>query len=178
MMLLGLDPGSQRMGWCVGSGDVLPFTGAWRFEQTGDDLGAMLAQLDGHLSHLLDNSGVTNVAYEAPILLRHDSLARLRKTLSLGAHIEFACHQRGIPCSEVRLQDVKRELSGNARAEKDLMVTAAQKLGIALPTSKADGREDAADAVGVWLLLLRAHDPERSREFDRRLFGVRGQLAL
>jgi Holliday junction resolvasome RuvABC endonuclease subunit len=177
-VLLGLDPGSQRMGWCVGDGDGLPTVGAWRFEQTGADLGAMLEQLHGQLVALVDRHDVTHVAYERPILLRHDTVERLLKTYNLGGHVQWFCRTNEIPCRTVGIQEVKRELAGMASAGKSDMVYAAEKLGVALPLTRADGREDAADALGVWLLLLRQLDRAKSQEFDRRLWGARGQLAL
>lgn len=172
-MLLGLDPGSQRMGWCVGNGEEIPEAGAWRFDQAGDDLGLMLRQLHQCLQPMLLTYGVKSVCYEKPILMRHDTLGRLRKTLSLGGHIEWVCDDLGIECSEVKIQDVKRELAGKAFAEKDAMVKAAQQLGVSLPTAKADGREDAADALGVWLLLLRNRSRDLSYRFDQALWGRR-----
>ncbi len=175
---MGIDPGSQKMGFAVGDGTGLPICGAWRFDQTGDDLGAMLAQLDDRLEETITQHGVQEISYEAPILLRHDTLGRLRKTLSLGAHVEFVCHRMGIPCSEVSLRDAKKELAGFGQAEKSDMVSAAVKLGVTLPATKAAGREDAADALAVFLLLLRKRSRGLSYEFDRRLYGVRGQLAF
>jgi Holliday junction resolvasome RuvABC endonuclease subunit len=172
-VLLGLDPGSQRMGWCVGDGTKIPDAGAWRFDQAGDDLGLMLRQLHNCLVPLIRERGVTAVCYEKPILMRHDTLGRLRKTLNLGGHIEYVCDALAIPCSEVTAQDVKRELGGKAFAGKDAMVAAAQQLGVALPVAKADGREDAADALGVWLLLLRNRSRDLSWQFDQALWGRR-----
>lgn len=166
------------MGWAVGSGECLPTCGAWRFPQTGENLGAMLCWLDDALGQKLDEWQPIELVYEAPILLRHDTLGRLRKTLNLGGHIEYVCERRGIPCSEVSLRAVKKELAGFEQADKSVMVSAALKLGVSLPTSKADGREDAADALGAFLVLLRLRNRAYSYEFDRRLWGARGQLAF
>lgn len=175
-MLSAFDPGSRRMGFCVGDGTKLPVCGAWRFPQAGENLGAMLVWLDDELERHFDQYRPVACCYEAPILLRHDTLGRVRKTFSLGAHIEYVCQRRSVPCFEVPLQAVKAALAGTG-SDKDAMVLAAERLGVELPASKADGREDAADAVGVWLAFLRAREPAATVKFDRALHGsFRGEL--
>ncbi len=164
------------MGWCAGDGRGLPDVGAWLFDW--GDVGLMLEQLDATLNAVIDERGVTHVSYEGPIKTQWDKLPALRKTLNLGGHIEFVCRRRGIPYCAESLFDVKRELAGHAGAKKHEMVYAAQKLGVALPLTKVGGMEDAADALGCWLLLLRRLDREKSYEFDRRLWSARGQLAF
>lgn len=175
-VLAAFDPGTRRLGWTVGDGFDLPTSSAWRFEQCGDDLGLMLHQIDEKLCDFLDEHRPEAVAYESPILTHFDKLQSVRKTFSLGAHIEFVCHRRDIPCFEVDLRAVKKELAGIPGASKADMVYAAEKLGVVLPITLADGREDAADSLGVWLLLLRAKRPRLSAEFDRVLWGARGAL--
>lgn len=177
-VLLGLDPGTRRMGYCVGTGEGLPTAGAWRFDQCGDDLGEMMHLIDHELVRLIDRERPDFLAYEAPIKTQWDKLLPLRKTLSLGVHIEFICrrfHPR-IPCFEVDLHDVKLALAGSRSAQKDAMVRSAEKLGVALPAIEADGREDAADALGVWLELLRHHNKAASARYDTRLWSARGAL--
>lgn len=164
------------MGFCYGTGETLPTCGAWRFEQCGDDLGEMLVKINGELSTVIYHRKVEVAAYEAPILTRYDKLGPLRKTYSLGAHLEFVCKQANVPCFEVDLRAVKKELAGFAAADKDDMVAAAEKLGVHLPATDAAGRKDAADALGVWLLLLRSRSPRLSARFDAALWGSRGGL--
>lgn len=177
-VLLGLDPGSRRMGWCYGTGEGLPRCGAWVFPQAGQSLGAMLTYVHEPLCQLLTDQHIAEAAYEAPILTPHDRLGALRKTYSLGGHIEFVCTDYGIVCSEVDLRAVKRELAGMKTADKSDMVAAAEKLGVVLPASEAQGREDAADALGVWLLLLRARNRRLSSRFDAALWGGRANRLL
>lgn len=175
-VLLGLDPGTRRMGYCYGTGEDLPTAGAWRFDQCGDQLGKMLHVIGGELKGLIAREGVDELAYEGPIKKPYDALMALRKTFSLGAHIEFVAYQCGLPYSEVNIKGVKKELAGFAQADKTDMIYAAEKLGVGLPLTKAEGREDAADALGVWLMLLRARNKRLSGEFDRRLWSARGAL--
>lgn len=166
------------MGWATGSGETLPRAGAWRFIQAGDSLGAMLTYLDDALAAHIEEHRPDEIAYERPILLRHDTVDRLRKTYSLGAHVEFVCARRGIPCSDVSIQAVKKELAGFDTAGKSDMVAAALKLGVALPATKADGREDAADALGGFLLLLRLRNRAMSSKFDAALYGGRANALI
>lgn len=175
-VLLGLDPGSIKMGFTVGDGSSLPLCSAWTFEW--GDVGLMLEQLDAKLIETIETHGVTHVAYEGPIKTPYDKLEALRKTLNLGGHVEYVCRRRGIPYRRENLFDVKRELTGLSGAKKHQMVAVAEKIGVALPLTKADGQEDAADSLGVWLLLLRRLNRERSYAFDRRIWGARGLLPL
>lgn len=177
-VLLAIDPGTRRMGYCVGDGRGLPFASAWRFDQCGDDLGAMAVLILHELRGVVARERPSVIAYEAPILRPHDKLGAVRKTFSLGTLIELVGKESSVPVFEVQISAVKKELAGFAYAEKPEMVAAAEKLGVGLPLTGADGREDAADALGAWLLLLRSYSPNLSYEFDRRLWGARGQLAF
>lgn len=188
--LSGFDPGSQRFGWASGDGSALPHAGAWAFPQTGASLGKMLVWLDDALDAHYELYRPEAVVYEAPILVinqrfkdaqgqtrfRSDTLANVRKTYNLGGHIEFWCERKGIPCHEVDLVAVKKELAGFGAAQKSDMTTAAEKLGVSLP--EGQGREDAADALGCWLLLLRAKSRLLSSRFDAALYGGRANALL
>lgn len=175
-VLLGIDPGSRRMGYCIGDGRGLPFASAWRFDQCGDDLGEMAVLILRDLRNLVSRERPAVIAYEAPILRPTDRLGPLRKTYSLGTLIELVGKERAVRVEEVDIRAVKRELAGFATAEKPEMVAASEKIGMGLPLTKADGREDAADAFGVWLLLLRSRSPKLSAQFDAKLWGSRGGL--
>lgn len=178
------------MGWCVGTGEGLPRVGCFNFVQSGDNLGKMMHQLAGAVGAHLDVYRPAEVCYEEPILLfnqrfrgsdglwhkRNDNLATLRKTLPLGARIEEICFARGIPCWEESVQAVKKELAGMRTAEKPEMVMAARKLGVVLPDGP--GEEDAADALGVWLVLLRKRNRALSSRFDAALWGGRANSLI
>lgn len=184
------DPGSKFLGWAVGDGTALPMVGAFSFVSTGENLGAMLAQVADAVEAHLDTYLPVEVGYEAPILIfnqryrdargvwrrRNDNLATLRKTIPIGARIEEICHRRGIPCGETSVESVKKELAGFGAADKDDMVAAAEKLGVTLPPGPS--RKDAADACGGWLLLLRYRNRLLSAEFDRALWGSRRHALL
>lgn len=197
MKLAFLDLASRKSGYCVGRGDTLPTAGAWlwpSFDLAPDDpkddswdYGSMLDALYEDLNRLLDCHEPEMVGYEEPILVSGgqnrrpgqygDKLVNLRKLYPLGPFVEWVCKRRGIRCVEVDLRSIKRELAGFAAAGKNDMIAAAEKLGIALPETKAAGREDAADAAGGWLYLLRLYgDRQLSQEWDRRLWSRRPTL--
>ncbi len=176
MIFTGLDLGMTLTGFCTGSGERLPTAGVWRMLPVGADLGALIDQFDQALAAHIDQHRPDCVAYEAPILLRRDALLTLRKTYSLGAHLEWTCRRRGIECSEVDLRAVKLELAGMQSASKEDMTAAAEKVGLVLPSGP--GREDAADAFGVFLLLLRARSRLLSSRFDAALYGGRANSLL
>lgn len=183
MMLLGLDLASRLTGWCAGDGTSIPACGAWEFERVDGDYGWLLDQLDQHLQVSIDRFKPEAVAYEAPILIARgrggaivgDTLSKLRLLYPLGAHVEFVCRRRGIQCFEVGVKAIKKEITGNAHAEKGDMVAIAKKCGLKLPI-KSRGEDDAADAFGAWMILLRHFNPALSDHWTKRIYSPRGAL--
>lgn len=199
MKLAFLDLASRKSGFCVGRGDALPLAGAWlwpSFDLAPDDpkndswdYGGMLDALYEDVCRLIDCHEPEMIGYEEPILVSGgrgrdrrpgeygDKLVNLRKLYPLGPFVEWVCLRRGVRCVEVDLRSIKKELAGFGGADKNDMVAAAEKLGIVLPKTKAAGREDAADAAGGWLYLLRLYGEKTfSQEWDRRLWGRRPTL--
>lgn len=178
-MILAFDLSTRRNGWCAGAGLEIPTAGAFVLPQTGDDIGQMLALLDDQLSGLFDRYQPALAVYESPILPQgagRSTLMIRRKLFALGAHLEFVCKRRGVQCAEFHLRAIKKELGGSGYASKADMTYAAERLGVKLPETQAAGREDAADAAGLWLLALRHMDPKAAARFDTRLWTGRGAL--
>lgn len=177
MMLLGLDLASKTSGYCVGDGAHLPTADVWRFPEVTDkhgaDHGKLLDALYQNLNVVLDRFEVEACAYEAPIKTPTDTLALLRLIYPLGAFVEWVCLQRGIPCGEFTVQEVKAEVAGNQHAPKEDIAFVAEKCGVVLPKV---GRLDAADAWAVWKRLLRHYDPQTSARWDSKIYGSRGGL--
>lgn len=177
-MILGLDLGTSKTGWCSGEGDCVPLAGAILLPEIGGDYGTHLRCFEQGIRSIWSRGTPTAVLYESPIILRRD-LGRLpwvRGIYGMGTWLEWWCAAHGVPCYEAGLQRIKKELAGFAGAGKDDMVAAALKVGVTLPPSDAKGREDAADAFGAWLLGVRYYAPEHGPEWDRRLFSSRGAL--
>lgn len=182
MHLLGLDLASRLTGWCCGDGQVVPECGAWAFQPVKGDYGLLLATLEDYLDVAFIRFSPGAVAYEAPILVARgrggrqygDKLSTLRLLYPMGAFVEWYCRRAGVPCFEVTVSNIKKEVTGNAYAPKGDLVAIAEKCGLKLPAGP--GAMDAADSFGAWLLLLRHHDKTRSLEWDRRIFTPRGAL--
>jgi hypothetical protein len=188
MNLLGLDLASRLTGWCAGDGAQIPQCGAWKFPPIDGDYGLLLATLQDYLDAVFGRFTPGAVAYEAPILIARrrgvdpldergfgDTLGKLRLLYPMGAFVEFYCRRAGVPCYEVTVAEIKKEVTGNRYAEKQDLIGIAEKCGLVLP-SVSNGADDAADAFGAWLLLLRSHDKARSAEWDRRIWTPRGAL--
>lgn len=186
MTLLGLDLASRLTGFCVGDGSAVPEVGAWEMPRArtddGYDYGRLLAGLEDYLDIPFKRFRIEAVAYEAPILITRrgdnrpyvDNLNKLRLLYPLGAFVEWYCFRAGVPCYEVTVQSIKSEVTGNHIAPKGDLVAVAKQCGLRLPDGP--GIEDAADAWGAWLLLLRATDKHMSAAWDQRIWTPKGAL--
>ena len=181
-MLLGVDLAPRKCGWCAGDGSTIPLAGGFRLSADISDLDGVLEETRGFLTVILERFRPAAVMIESPILPGSHgsgpvmgSLAQRRAQFGQNAFVRWLVrYGNGIPCAEVDLWQIKDALTGNKRAEKGDMVLAAERLGIVLPEALANGREDAADAVGAWLVLLRQHDKNLSQQWDRRIHSPRG----
>jgi len=156
--VLGWDLSPSLCGWSYASADRLE-AGAFELPALGSDLGTLLAAFEQHFELLVTRFSPTIISYEAPIMRKWDSLVDVRKGYSLGAMLEYLTIRAGLPVHEVDLKRVKAIMTENPHAKKTQVVAAAVSLGVTLPAKQSEGREDAADAVGVALETLRAFDP-------------------
>lgn len=189
MIILGLDLATAT-GYCYGRPNETPVAGTVRAPSTGNDLGAFgafywkfFSQTIGRLVGELDPDEHLLVNYEAPILpeKRWDperkkmtggtTVETTRKLQSLGVLLETVCemHAGPIEVCECYISSMKKELTGKGRADKGMMVLAAQRAGIQLPSG--DEAFDAADAFAAWRLAVRHKAPEFSPAWDRRVYG-------
>lgn len=181
--VLSFDLSPSWCGWCFGTGDGPPTAGAFQLPDCGADLGALANELRSAVM-ILDQFGPAAVSYEAPILLSHDSLIDLRRIYGLGMVLELICGDLdpenpgaidldgdGIPCGEIDLRRVKAMMTGDTYAKKKLVAAAAEKLGVVLPAKDSEGRLDAGDGVGVWLVHMAEYDPVAAAPFIATLRG-------
>lgn len=172
--VLALDLATRKTGWCAGDGASVPVAGAWLFNQVGEAYGRLGAAMWFNLDSMaLRYPDLELVLVEAPILKPGDKLDTLRKLYGMSFTVETWCALRGIRCAEAGVKRIKKELAGLSHASKTEMVVAAEKCGVVLPPTKADGKEDAADAFGGWLIGLRAINRPASAQWDRRLWSSR-----
>jgi Holliday junction resolvasome RuvABC endonuclease subunit len=174
-VVLGLDQGVTLTGWCVGDGSSTPAVGAWRFDDlAADDLAALGGRYLAQLRALNLAHGPTHCIYEAPFIDRYrDHVLSLRRRFGVDMLLEVFCAEQGIICEEAPFGALKKELGGSPKATKDDVVAGALRLGVALPKTKADGREDAADAAAAWLVGIRCYARQRLPNIDKRLYGRR-----
>lgn len=167
---LGYDLAPGICGWAAVSADFIE-AGAFQLPPLGNDLGTLLAVFEQHHVQLEERFCPALVAFESPIMRKWDSLIDVRKIYSLGAFLEYLAIRSGLPVHEVDLRAVKSVMTGDAHADKALVVKAARRLGVILPAKDAEGRKDAADAVGVALETTRLLHPEIAAPFLAILQG-------
>jgi Holliday junction resolvasome RuvABC endonuclease subunit len=168
--IIGFDLSANWCGWAhVGPESIE--AGAFLLEAPTDDLGALAANLEQHVTILLDRLQPMHLSYEAPIMRKWDSLADVRRIFGLGMALEYFALARGLPYTEVDLRRVKAVMTGDSSAEKAAVAAAAESLGVSLPATKAKGRLDAGDAVGVALEAARLLAPALADPWLAKLRG-------
>lgn len=170
MIISGFDIATLITGFCVGDGSTTPLTDVYEFPMVGDDIGKLGSLWNRYLTIHYEKYRPDAVIYEKPILTSRDRPLVLRKIYGMGFALETFFRDRGVPCHEVTLQDIKKEITGNAMSKKPPMVAIARRVGLALPKT---GEEDATDAWGAWLLGLRSYSPEISRTWDSVIHNPR-----
>lgn len=141
----------------------------------GDDIGALLDQFHRWLVYHWDTQFPDKAIVEAPLLLRTDALLKVRKIYSVSAHLEWFCKTKGTECSEVSAKAIKSEVTQNAFADKKQIVEIAMRCGLR-PPAATQGREDACDAWGGWLIGLRHYDKKARAKWDQAIWSKRGFL--
>lgn len=163
-MILAFDLATQT-GYCYGAHDECPSLGHFRLPKTGEDVGAFLDAGERSLDDLMQVVKPTIVCFEAPILPPTTAIRTVRKLHGLAGMLELVCHRRKVECVEVSVTAVKKVLTGSGAAKKEQMVEAARAMGF-------DPRvEDEADALGVWIAVVRARFPQSAGRLDPMNFG-------
>lgn len=175
--VIGFDLGSRKCGWCAGSGDAVPRAGGFRLtEITQDNIGDLGAEFLAKIAAIDDAfPQSTHWVYERPIKKPTDHLFTLERLYGLAFALATYGRQRGKIVYPVDNGDAKLQLAGR-NASKDDMVHMALHLGVELPAQKVDGREDAADAVGVWAVGIRLFARDKLERIDRAIYSKRGGL--
>lgn len=169
--ILAFDLSPSWCGWSfIGPGRKIE-AGAFLIPPAGDDLGTLAAVLEQHFAVLVERFDPLQIGYEAPIMRKWDSLIDVRKIYGLGMALEYFALARELPCIEVDLKRVKMVMTDDPWAKKEDVAAAAVSLGVELPPLKAQGRLDAADAVGVALEVARLVDPHVAAPHLAKLRG-------
>lgn len=167
--VLFFDLSPSLCGYAYAGTDGRLEAGAFELPALGQDLGGLASALEVRVQILIDRFQPTELGYEAPILLKHDTLLDLRRIYGLGMVLEFIADRESLPCNEVDLKRIKTLMTGDHWAKKPEIVAAAVRLGVALPAKKNEGREDAADAVGGALCALNIIDPQAAAPWIAKL---------
>lgn len=176
--LIGWDLGTRKNGWCAGSGDKIPQAGGFRLSPISgpDELGDMGAEFQGAVMAVHNRfPHATHWISERPLLVATDNRWTLERLMGLSCLVQTIGRKLGKVCKMVDNGSAKLEFAGRG-ASKDDMVAMALKLGIVLPELDADGREDAADAAGVWKVGIRLYARQHLQRLDTAIYRRRGGL--
>lgn len=177
VQVIGWDLGSQRCGWAACDFERPPIAGAFRLAHcTPDTIGDMGSEftdqvMDVHRRY----PGSTHWVSERPLLRPVDNRFKVERLHGLSFLLQTIGRRLDITCRMVEPRDVKSEFAGR-HASKDQMVAMALKLGISLPEKLVDGREDAADAVGVLKVGVRLFARNYLEKWDQAIYSNRGHL--
>lgn len=197
-MILGLDV-ATRCGFAYGDGSAVPMTGHYQGEGAGDDLAPYFRAFRNWIHGLVlrlktaatEDGQTLRVIFEAPVfpkpfikwqgqkptIIQHASIVDRRRLYGLVSIVELVCGDLGVACYESQPGTLKKELTGNGKAEKDDMVRAALKMGCRISQlPKGDYVHDEADAVAAWLVGVRFYAKAHRPHWDRVLYSARGAL--
>lgn len=176
-MLIGFDLGSAKCGWCAGTGETAPLAGGFRLDPvTPETLGNLGAQFTDHVLKVHRQfPSATHWLSERPILKPTDVRWTLERLMGLSFLLLTLGTRLGKITKLIDSGESYRQF-GVKPGDKDGMVLVAERIGIVLPPVKADGREDAADAAGVWSVGVRLFARPYLERLDRAVYGSRGGL--
>lgn len=180
--VIGWDLGSQRNGWAAWGGVGVPIAGAFRLDRvTPEQLGDMGVQFKTRVLEVHRRfPQATHWVSERPITKPTDVLFTQERLMGLSCLLQTIGRSLGKVCRMVDNGAAKREWAGRgpdgSPATKDMMIAIAERVGIELPLTDADGREDAADACGVLKVGVRLFARPYLERLDRAVYGSRGAL--
>lgn len=176
-VIIGWDTSSDLTGWCAGPADKLPVAGAFPLAPTGTRIGPLGAQFSAEVMKVHRRFPATHWVAEMPLYMpKRDSRLDLLKLYGVFMVLATLADKLDIAFRTVDVSEVKVELTGDRKAEKDDMVRMARKLGIILPDIKARGLYDAADATGVWKCGVRLFARRHLAKWDTALYSNRGAM--
>ena len=173
-MIIGWDLSTKLCGWAAGAGDRLPVAGAFELFDR-NHLGKHGVEFRSKVMVVHKRFEATHWIVEAPLLTPHDHLWTLQRIYGTSFLMFTLAELLGVHCSFAGHGDAKREWGGRD-ADKSTMVATAVALGIRLPETLDGGREDAADACGVWKYGVRRFAPQHITQLDSLVWSSRGGL--
>src|SRR5579862_4164657 len=146
MLILGIDPGLERIGYGLvrREGSILTATGSGLIESPRIAIPDRLAFIDEQFRKLLDTTSPDAVATERQLFAANKTTA-LDVAKALGVLL-LACGQKGLPWAEYTPPQVKLAVVGNGAAEKRQVQFMVTKL---LGLEKTPKPDDVADALAI-----------------------------
>lgn len=170
--VLAFDLSPSLCGWSFAGTDGSLVADAFQLPALGGDLGGLALALEGIVDPLIHRFDPAMLAYEAPLLLRHDTLLDLRRIYGLGMVLELVAARAGLDIQEMDPKRIKSTVTGDAYAKKKLVAdTLEARLGVNLPSTPALGRLDAGDATGCAIIQLSILDPAAASPHLAKLRG-------
>lgn len=149
-IIIGIDPGSQKMGWgvVVESSGVLRLAGCGILRPKKKDFSERLGEIFHLLQGVLTEYAPQEAAIENLFTFKNP-LSALKLGQARGIAVG-ACAARDIPVFDYEPTLVKQSLTGSGRAEKtQVSFMVSRILGV-----KESWGEDAGDALGVAICHL------------------------
>lgn len=149
MVILGIDPGSSRIGWGAVRKD-----GDWVFAGCGtiEIKSADLRKTESELNALLNKFRPALVAVEKLYFVKNQKSA-LAVSQARGV-IMLTVAKRNIPILEYAPTEVKSAIAGDGRASKKTVAAMAARI---LKIGKIGGLDDASDALAIALTAAARH---------------------
>ena len=118
LTILGVDPGSQCLGWGVvrEESGVLTLLGCGTVRPKGGDFSTRLGNLFLELASLVKEYGPDEAAVET--VFTHKNVASALKLGQARGAAVAACAAHGVPVTDYEPAQVKKSLVGGGRAEK------------------------------------------------------------
>lgn len=175
-MLLGFDLSPGLCGWCAGDGAEVPLAGAFALTDSKQDYGVLGAQFQSEVMALHRRFPAEAWGIERPLLIpMRDSRHTLIRNYGVFFLLCTLAAKLDIQCRHFDVSEVKLEM-GSRKLDKAGMIRMALRLGIALPKTTAAGRDDAADAAGVWKCMVRHFAKRHLSKWDTALYSNSGLL--
>ena len=148
MSYLGLDLAGST-GWALWSpGQSRPRGGTLKLRRRDpEEIAPDLEQLRQHLADLHRVEPITHIWYEAPILMRVDTVRKLQFLLGLTVMVEWWSHRCGVVCRQATMEDWRKHFLGYCKGGRDNLKKAA--VDACKLRGWEAGTHDAAEAHGV-----------------------------
>jgi Holliday junction resolvasome RuvABC endonuclease subunit len=139
--ILAIDP-AMHSGWAFASKTDGTEFGNFILKDTKIN-GKKWIQYEKFLNELIDEcTGITNVIYEMPVMRHSGAMIHHSKLACL---IEKVSTERGLICSNVDPKTLKKFITNNGNAGKDMMVAFIEKY------FQIEGNDNIADAISILL---------------------------